>query len=155
MVAKMNVVEFELKNKFDNALTSLYTLDEKLVDKICERFGIDTEKVEERSFYPDNVPVSGMTPAEVKKLLIAHINKIPKDFKTAQRLSNGFIRRTPIFKDKRAKVEALRQKIELNLLLNSAGKDKKFFEVLVDALRVIEAIKNDQNVPYFSGRRLY
>lgn len=137
-------VENELRDRFDKALDEIISLDEETIDNLLERNGINVYKLESKRLRPDTDILEGSTPAEVKAIYVAHFNSIGKDFKTGAWSSNGFFKKTPLFNHKNHKVNKLKQQINLDLLLAAAGKSKRYFEIMINTIRIIDNAKNNR-----------
>lgn len=154
MSKNLNVVESELKARFDAALAELDTIDEEALDLICHRFNIETYKTESKSLLPEEIFTThrttqkALTPAEVKVLINKHLKTIPKGFVMSAHYNGVFVKKTSLFKHRNHKANKLRQTINLKLLIEAAGRSKKYFEEMVWVIQALECAKNNQDVPY-------
>ena len=142
----MDEIEAKLKTKFDECFETLATFDEKLVYQACDSYGLKTRKVENYYVRTNEVQVkTGMTPVEVSKLVVAEFKKVPKGYTIEDGRycnSTNFTKTTPLYKNKFHAINSLKNKIELDLLLSSTGRNKGHINIMAEFVKVISNLKN-------------
>lgn len=149
MPKSRNEVEQNLIDRFDKALESLNDLSQNDLDYLCDMFSITVYKIEYKEIYPTLEDNTTYTVSQYRALVIKHLATIPAGFTYSGNFTYSshnygqFKKKTYLFNHKNHQVNKLKQKINLDLLLSSAGKSKEYYKLMAKVISFVDSASKE------------